>query len=186
MSKETVSQETATTNGLTVGSQTGNSSTFIKTTPVTIGGAVETSKTFTQDELNQMIGDRLARERAKYADYESLKEKAAKFDQIEEESKTELQKATERADKLQAELDKLQKAEQVRTIREEVAKEIGVPAGLLTAETKEDCEAQAKAILSFAKPGNDGYPAVKDAGEVGRTSSGSTRDQFEEWLNSQL
>ena len=186
MNKETVNQETATNIGLTVGTGTGDGSTFIRTTPATIGGAVEQSKTFTQDELNQLIGDRLARERAKYADYESLKERAAKFDQIEEESKTELQKATEKAEKLQAELDKLQKAEAVRVIREEVANEIGVPAGLLTAETKEDCEAQAKAILSFAKPSNNGYPAVKDAGEVGRTSSGSTRDQFEEWLNSQL
>ena len=32
-------------------------------------------KTFTQAEMDAIIGDRLARERQKYADYDSLKEK---------------------------------------------------------------------------------------------------------------
>lgn len=178
MNNETVNQVTTATNG----TSTAGGSTSITVNP---GAAEGTNKMFTQEELNQMIGDRLARERAKYVDYESLKEKAAKFDKIEEESKTELQKATERADKLQAELTMLKKAEEVRNTREEVAKDIGVPASLLTAETREDCEAQAKAILSFAKPDN-GYPKVKDAGEVRRTSSASTRDQFAEWFNEQL
>lgn len=39
------------------------------------------------------IQDRLTRERGKYADYETLKVKAAKFDEAEEAGKTELQKA---------------------------------------------------------------------------------------------
>ena len=172
MNKETVNQVTTTANST-------DGSTFITTAEETAVG----QKVFTQEELNQMIGDRLARERAKYADYESLKEKAEKFDQIEEESKTELQKMTEKADNLQAELDRLQKAEAVRLVREEVATLTSVPANLLTGETKEDCEAQAKAILSFAKP--DGYPAVKDGGEVAKPASVSTRDQFADWLEQQ-
>ena len=186
MDKETVNQVTTATNQTSITSTAGSGlSPFVVTTPATVGGVVEGSKTFTQEELNQMIGERLARERAKYQDYESLKEKAAKYDQIEEESKTELQKATERADKLEEELNKLKKEATIRAIREEVANEIGVPITLLTAETKDDCEAQAKAILSFAKP-DVGYPTVKDAGEVRNASSASTRDQFEEWFNEQL
>ena len=105
----------------------------------------EPEATFTQDDVNRIVADRVARERAKYEDYESLREKAAKFDEAEEASKSELQKATERAEKLQAQLDSYQKAEAVRVIHEEVAKATGVPAHLLTGETKEDCEAQAKA-----------------------------------------
>ena len=178
MNNETVNQVTTATNG----TSTAGASTSITVNPAAAEGA---SKMFTQEELNQMIGDRLARERAKYVDYESLKEKAEKYDKIEEESKTELQKATERADKLQAELTMLKKAEEVRNTREEVAKEIGVPASLLTAETKEDCEAQAKAILSFAKP-DEGYPKVKDGGEVTKKPSGSAEQQFADWwLNEQ-
>ncbi len=43
------------------------------------GGAPE--KTFTQGEMDAIIGERLAREREKYADYDILKAKAAKFDE---------------------------------------------------------------------------------------------------------
>lgn len=157
----------------------------IETTQETNEEPSKEPRMFTQEELDLIVKERLGRERSKYADYEDMKEKAAKFDEISEASKTELQKATERADKLQAELDRLTKAEEVRGIREEVAKVTGVPVHLLTAETKEDCEAQANAIMSFAKP--DGkYPSVRDGGEVIRTSSGTTEEQFEEWFNSQL
>lgn len=137
-------------------------------------------KTFTQAELNAIVQDRIARERSKYGNFEELKEKALKFDQIEEESKSELQKATERADSLQAELDKMKKADAVRTLREEVSKETGVPANLLHGTTKEECEAQAKDILAYAKPN---YPNVEDKGEVNNVVGGSTREQFANWFN---
>ena len=71
----------------------------------TNGTAAETQeneqRTFTQAEMNAIIQDRLTRERGKYADYEALKAKAAKFDAAEEAGKTELQKANEKADALQ-------------------------------------------------------------------------------------
>ena len=146
--------------------------------------AVEENKAFTQDEVNEIVKDRLTRERGKYQDYDELKRKAAEFDRIEEESKTELEKITERANALQTELDGLKKAEAVRLIREEVATETGVPVHLLHGETKEDCEAQANAIMTFAKP-DEGYPKVKDGGEVTRTMTGSTEEQFAEWWNEQ-
>jgi len=59
-------------------------------------GAPAGERTFTRPQMNANIGDRLARERAKYADYSELKQKAEAFDQAEELSKSELQKATER------------------------------------------------------------------------------------------
>ncbi|MFR8900877.1 hypothetical protein [Hominenteromicrobium sp.] len=63
----------------------------------TNGTAAETQeneqRTFTQAEMNAIIQDRLTRERGKYADYETLKVKAAKFNEAEEAGKTELQKA---------------------------------------------------------------------------------------------
>ena len=138
-------------------------------------------RTFTQAELNAIVQKRIAEVAGKYENYEELKEKALKFDKIEEESKTELQKATDRADALQKELDGMKKADSVRKIREEVSKDLGVPAYLLNGETKEECEAQAKGILSFAKP--DAYPAVKDGGEARSTGTGKTRDQFANWFN---
>lgn len=138
-------------------------------------------RTFTQAELNAIVQKRIGEVSAKYGNYEELKEKALKFDKIEEESKSELQKATERADALQKELDGMKKADSIRKIREDVAKELGVPSNLLYGDTKEECEAQAKDLLSFAKTNT--YPVVKDAGEVRNTSTGSTRDQFANWFN---
>jgi hypothetical protein len=53
-------------------------------------------KTFTQDELDGIVKDRLDRERKKFGDYESLKEKASKLDELESASKSELQKLADR------------------------------------------------------------------------------------------
>lgn len=38
------------------------------------------SRTFTQEEVNSIVADRLNRERAKYADYDDLKAKASQYD----------------------------------------------------------------------------------------------------------
>lgn len=95
-----------------------------------------------------------------------------------------LQAAIDKANGLQAELDTMKAAETVRLTREEVAKSIGVPAHLLTGETKEACEAQAQSILEFARPSS--YPSVPDGGEPIGTPKKSTRDQFAEHFNQSL
>lgn len=121
-------------------------------------------RTFTQEEMNAIIADRLNRERSKYADYDTLKTKAEQFDAAQEAGKTELQKETDRANALQAKLDAMNKATELRNIREKVSKDTGVPTDLLSGDTEEACSDQAKAILAFAKTGN--YPKVKDGGEA--------------------
>ena len=57
-----------------------------------------------QDDLNRIIGERLDRERAKYADYDDLKAKAERFDEIEDANKTEIEKARERVKAVEDEL----------------------------------------------------------------------------------
>ena len=138
-------------------------------------------KTLTQSELNTIISDRLKRESEKYADYETLKEKASRFDEIEEASKTELQKANERAAKLETELSQLRKNEEIRTIREKVATEHGIPASLLSGDSEETCTEQAKALLEFKSAAT--YPTVKDGGEIQNNLKRSTRDEFADWAN---
>lgn len=139
----------------------------------------ETVKTFTQAEVDAIVGDRLKRDRAKHADYDALKEKADKFDAMEEANKSELQKAIERGDALQAQIDNMKAAEAMRVMRETVATETGVPASLLTGETEDDCREQAKSILDFAKP--TAYPSLRDGGEVTHIGKPTTKQQFEEW-----
>lgn len=141
------------------------------------------ARTFTQDELNAIVNDRLGREKAKYSDYEAMKEKAAKYDELEEAKKSELQKANETVTALKDELNEIKKQNEIRDIRTEVAKNMNIPAELLTADTKEACEAQAQAIQAFAST-QAGYPQLKDGGEVQKLSDVSTRQQFADWLNS--
>ena len=137
------------------------------------------NRTFTQEEVNAIVGKRLAEEKGKYSDYEEIKAKAAKFDEAEEANKSELQKAMERANNLEAELNGLKKSEEIRQTRERIATETGIPANLLTGDTEESCKAQAEAIKAFATPN---YPKVKDGGEVPRTTSGNAKADFAEYM----
>lgn len=116
-------------------------------------------KTFTQAEVDSIVEGRLAREREKYADYDSLKDKAGKYDEMQAKGKTDLEKEKEKCNSLEAELNKLKKADTVRQVREKVAKDTSVPAELLTGEDEESCKKQAEAILKFAKPKT--YPGTR-------------------------
>lgn len=100
-----------------------------------------------QADLDRIIEQRLARERQRYADYDSLKEKAGKYEQLEDEKKTEAQRLAEdrdghksRAEKAEAELMRLQ---------------VGLDKGLtpaqakrLTGSTKEELEADADELIA--------------------------------------
>lgn len=142
------------------------------------------NRTFSQDEVNAIVGKRLAEEKAKFSDYEDLKAKAAKYDEAEEANKTELQKATERANNLEAELNGLKKAEEIRQMREKIATETGIPANLINGTTEEECKAQAEAIKAYATP--SGYPKVKDGGETHTPRGGNAKADFAEYLNAAL
>lgn len=107
--------------------------------------AQQENRTFTQDEVNAIVADRLARERAKYADYDDLKAKAGK------------------TDALQQQLDAIAADKARREMKQKVSDATGVPVDLLTGETEEACTAQAQAIRAYTNP----YPNVKDGGTAG-------------------
>ena len=86
-------------------------------------------------------------------------EKAGKYDELQENGKTELQKANEKAARLEKELGDLKKTNSVRAIREKISGEMKVPAELLTGEDEETCKKQAEAFLKYIKP--SGYPDTK-------------------------
>jgi len=140
---------------------------------------VTAEKTFTQAEMDAIIGERLGRLKAKYADYDELKTKAAKYDEAEEAGKSELQKAVEERDKLKAKLDKLEadakRAEQVA----KAAAEHGVDAALLS-RMSGDVDENAK-FLKEQMANAPKYGMVPDFGEANAPASKkSTADQFAE------
>ena len=117
--------------------------------------AQQEPRTFTQDEVNAIVADRLTRERAKYADYDDLKGKAGRVDE-----------ADTRAAALQQQLDAMKADNDRREMKQRVSAATGVPAALLTGETEEACTAQAQEILKFSTPA---YPNVRDGGEPDAT-----------------
>lgn len=101
-------------------------------------------------------------------------------------SPDELTKAKEQAAKLEKELTAIKLSNQLRELRETVAKEKGVPADLLTGETEEACKAQADGILEFSKS-QTGYQQMKDGGEAGGVAGhGTTAEKFAAWAKDYL
>lgn len=59
-----------------------------------------------QDELNRIVGDRVKREQAKFSDYDDVKAKAARLDELEAANKSELEKEQEARTAAEAARDK--------------------------------------------------------------------------------
>lgn len=128
----------------------------------TAAGEQQDPRTFTQEEVNSIVADRLNRERAKYADYDDLKAKASQYDTTK------------------AQLDALNSANARRDMIARVAAATGCPAELLTGDTEEACTAQAQTITAFAKTQQPaGYPNVKDGGSpLHLPTQANTADAF--------
>lgn len=56
-------------------------------------------KTFSQGDVDRIVADRLARQKAQFGDYDALKAKAAEFDALAEQNRTEAEKAVAAARK---------------------------------------------------------------------------------------
>lgn len=70
------------------------------------GGGGDQFKAITsQADFDRAIQDRLNRQKAQFKDYDDFKAKAAKYDELEEQNKTELEKAKEAEQKAQQERD---------------------------------------------------------------------------------
>ena len=127
-----------------------------------------------QEALDKIIQARIARERAKFADYDELKAKAEKLAEFEESQKTEAQKAQERleaAEKRAAELE-------LKAARAEVAAAKGVPAELLTGSTQEELEASADALIQFRGEPQPQRLHIPNEGDTPPASAGTTAEQF--------
>lgn len=142
--------------------------------------AAQPERTFTQAEMDAIIGDRLNRERQKYADYAELKAKALKFDEAENASKTELQKATEKAAALEQELNTLKTQQQVAGIRAKVAQETGVPAALLYGDDEATCKEQGGGDFEIRTAGHlsghseeQGHAVTRSRRERGHARAGT-------------
>lgn len=121
-------------------------------------------KTFTQAEMDAIIGERLNRLKAKYADYDDVKAKAAKYDEAEEAAKSELQKAVEERDKLASQLKAMEDEKARADAVAKAAAEHGVDP-LLLARMSGDVDENA-AYLKTTMANVPKYGQVPDGGET--------------------
>lgn len=108
-------------------------------------GAKEFEAITSQEDFDKAIQARIARERAKFADYEQLKADAAELSKIRESQKSAEQRQQEALAAAQQELAELRIAKD----RAEIAAEKGVPVGLLTGGTRDEIAAAADALIQF-------------------------------------
>lgn len=139
-----------------------------------------------QEQLDGILKGRLARERekvaSKYADYDDLKAKAAKFDEAEAAQTSDLEKARKEVEELKAAAAKRDEADRVRDLRNKVSKATGVPADLISGTDEESMTAFAEAVAKFAKK-----PSAPKLAEAGRSAKrgdgkGSVAEQISEAL----
>lgn len=109
-------------------------------------------KSFTQEQVDQIVEKRLAKERGKYKDYDELKSKAMKLDEMENAGKNELDKLKESNAALRKQIDDAAAEKQHAEWVSEVAKDKGVPAELLRGSTKDELEAHADLLQAALHP----------------------------------
>lgn len=134
---------------------------------------VNDAKTFTQDEINEMIQKRLERERKKFEDYEEVKKKATQFEkQLEEQKRREMSEA----ERLQSDLEE---AKQLAEKRREEAEHARKEAEELRIKTEFDLAARNAGI----KYVEDAYGLAKLSGaELGVSDDGKV-EGLEEVIN---
>ena len=98
----------------------------------------QAESTFSQEDVNRIVQERLQREREKYADYDELKTAAERAQELEAQTQ-----------ELTAKVAEFESKEEHRKLVADVAETAGVPAGVLKGDTKEELEAHAEALKSL-------------------------------------
>lgn len=126
-----------------------------------------------QAEFDRIIADRLSRQAAKFADYDDLKTKASKFDEVTEASKSELQKERERAEAAERKAAAYEAEKQVATWASEIVKGSTIPANALRGSTKEELTEHFEVLKSIAAPPQQkrGTPPGKRAADGDKPGS---------------
>lgn len=113
----------------------------------------------------------------------SNSDKAAAYDELQEQSKTELQRAQEQAAAYKRQVDELSAKAERDAARAKVAKETGVPAELVAGDDEESMRAFAEAVAKWGKPSS--APRTRKPGSFS-ADAGDGRDAAKRELARQL
>lgn len=133
-------------------------------------------KSFTQEQVNALLADQKRKIGDKYADYDDVKAKAAKFEDLEQASKSELQKALDEVASLKTELGAHKTKEQVAAWAAEIVKDSDIPATVLRGSTREELEQHFEQLKGLApKQKRTSAPAGNATGEQGSRAVAALR-----------
>lgn len=166
--------------------QTGNEGGDQNSGQTPPAGGSEFKAPASQDELNRIISERIARVEAKYKDVGDLRKKASEYEKLMADKQTAEEKLQARAEAAEKRAQELEAANQAReekaALEQQVAdwktkiaadaKFAGVPASALRGTTEEELRehaAQLKALIPDPDPRRGAY--VRDEGS--QTGSGS-------------
>ncbi|TCS80372.1 capsid assembly scaffolding protein Gp46 family protein [Tepidibacillus fermentans] len=109
----------------------------------TAGNDTQQTKTFTQEEIDRIIAERLKREKEKYKDYEQLKKAAEELQKLKEAQMTEQEKLQAKLaeyEKALQEKERLAREAQLQTTKTKILTEMGLPLDLANRIFGEDEE----------------------------------------------
>lgn len=136
-----------------------------------------------QADLDRIIGDRVSRTKAKFADYDDLKAKASRFDELEQAKLGEVER--ERAAREAAEAREA--AATAGLLRMTVAAETGVPAALLPSGTEEEMRSAADALIAFKGETSGPRPPKPNPTQgLGSSAHALNGDSLEQALRNKL
>lgn len=152
------------------------------TEPEANEAGASSEKTYkTQAEVDAIVRDRLARERSKYTDYDELKAKAAKLDELEAASQSELEREKAARERAEAEKAKALETANVRLVNAAILAEaaknnVKSPELLMGALDKSAMtvgdDGQVTGVEDAVKAALDKYPEL-----VGKTTATGSADQ---------
>lgn len=128
---------------------------------------------FLQPEVDEIVTKRLERERGKFADYDTLKEKAAKVDNINSEWETKLKEANDKT----TDLEKQVGAAKLEVDKVKIVHEHKLPEDLaefVTGETADEMRTKAEKLAKGVKPGSVDLDKKPKPGESQKTGDSKT------------
>lgn len=107
---------------------------------------------FTQEQVNKLVGEARRKATNKNENYELYKQAYEELEAIKQANKSELERAQEKASKLEAELGELKHAQEIQRITNDIALEMGVPADVLRGNSEEEIRKHAETLqATFVK-----------------------------------
>lgn len=108
------------------------------------------------------------------------KDKAAKYDELEEASKSELQKATERAQRAESELEHMRRESERNALVSRIASESNVPAALLVGDDEEQLRESAAALVEWNSSTRPSFPPDTGGGNGAPPLTKESIEQIED------